>query len=48
MMKRRIFLDTNIIIDYLSNRIPFGEAAKQVFTISPRNNQLCISVLSFT
>jgi len=47
-MKRRIFLDTNIIIDYLSNRIPFGEAAKQVFTISPRNNQLCISVLSFT
>ena len=25
MMKRRIFLDTNIIIDYLSKRIPFGE-----------------------
>ena len=48
MMKRRIFLDTNIIIDYLSKRIPFGEAAKQIFTISPRNNQLCISALSFT
>ena len=47
-MKRRIFLDTNIIIDYLSKRIPFGEAAKQIFTISPRNNQLCISALSFT
>ena len=48
MMKRRIFLDTNIIIDYLSKRIPFGEAAKQIFTISPRNNQLCISALSVT
>jgi len=47
-MKRRIFLDTNIIIDYLSKRIPFGEAAKRIFTISPRNNQLCISALSFT
>ena len=29
MMKRRIFLDTNIIIDYLSKRIPFGEAANR-------------------
>ena len=48
MMKRRIFLDTNIIIDYLSKRVPFGEAAKQIFSLSPRKNQLCISALSFT
>lgn len=47
-MKRKIFLDTNIVIDYLANRVPFGEEALQIFSFSPRNNQLCISALSFT
>lgn len=47
-MKRRIFLDTNVVIDYLSKRVPFGEDAKQIFSLSPRYNQLCISALSFT
>jgi predicted nucleic acid-binding protein len=27
-MRKKIFLDTNIVIDYLSNRIPFGEDAR--------------------
>ena len=32
-MKKRIFLDTNIIIDYLSGRKPFGEnAVRSEFT----------------
>lgn len=47
-MKRRIFLDTNVVIDFLSKRAPFGEDAKQIFSLSPRYNQLCISALSFT
>ena len=47
-MKRRIFLDTNIVIDYLSKRMPFGEEAFRVFSLPPRFHQLCISALSFT
>lgn len=47
-MKRRIFLDTNIVIDYLSRRMPFAEEAMSLFSLSPRYNQLCISSLSFT
>lgn len=47
-MKRRIFLDTNIAIDYLANRTPFGEDAMKIFSLSPYQNQLCISALSFT
>lgn len=47
-MKRRIFLDTNIVIDYLSKREPYAADALAVFSLSPRQNQLCISALSFT
>ena len=47
-MKRKIFLDTNIVIDYLSKRVPFGEEAFRIFSLSPRYYQLCISALSFT
>lgn len=47
-MKRRIFLDTNIVIDYLSKREPFGEDALRIFSLSPQYHQLCISALSFT
>ena len=32
-MKRRIFLDTNVVIDYLSKRVPFGEDTKQIFSL---------------
>ena len=47
-MKRRIFLDTNIVIDYLSKREPFGEDALRIFSLFPKYHQLCISALSFT
>ena len=47
-MKRRIFLDTNIVIDYLSKREPFGEDALRIFSLSPKYHHLCISALSFT
>ncbi len=30
-MKPRIFLDTNVVIDYLAARAPFGEAAYRIF-----------------
>ena len=47
-MIRRIFLDTNIVIDYLSKREPFSEGALRIFSLSPKYHQLCISALSFT
>ena len=47
-MKRKIFLDTNVVIDYLAKRVPFGEEAFRIFSLSPRYHQLCISALSFT
>ena len=47
-MKRRIFLDTNVVIDYLSKRMPFSEEALRLFSLPPRFHQLCISALSFT
>lgn len=47
-MKKKIFLDTNIVIDYLSNRKPFGEDALRIFSLPPQQYQLCISALSFT
>lgn len=47
-MKQRIFLDTNIAIDYLAKRMPFGEYAMSIFSLSPYRYQLCISALSFT
>ena len=37
-MKRRIFLDTNVVIDYLSKRVPFGEDAKRIFSLSPHTS----------
>lgn len=46
-MKKRIFLDTNIIIDYLSGRKPFGENAYKIFLMH-NDAELCISALSFT
>ena len=45
----KIFLDTNIVIDYLSNREPFGEKAKQIFYLSESPDvELCVAALSFT
>lgn len=46
-MKGRLFLDTNIVIDYLSKREPFGEEAYALFQ-SRKEWQLCVSALSFT
>jgi len=47
-MKRRIFIDTNVIIDYLAQRVPFAEDAMNLFSLSSKYNQLYISALSFT
>lgn len=45
----RVFLDTNIVIDYLSKREPFGEKACRIFLLSQETEvELCISALSFT
>ena len=45
---KKIFLDTNVVIDYLAKRTPFGEDAVQIFSLSSQQNNLCISALSFT
>ncbi len=43
----KIFLDTNIVIDYLSNREPFGEKAKQIFYLSESPDvELCVGNVS--
>ena len=40
-------LDTNIVIDYLSNREPFGEKAKQIFYLSESPDvELCVGNVS--
>lgn len=45
----KVFLDTNIVIDYLSNREPFGGKAKQIFYLSETSDvELCVAALSFT
>lgn len=47
----KVFLDTNIVIDYLSKRKPFGENACLIFLLSQESEsemELCISALSFT
>ena len=46
---KRIFLDTNIVIDYLAKREPFAEDAYQLFSKGKAGKyKLCISSLSFT
>lgn len=40
-----IYVDTNILIDILSNREPFSTHSEQ-FLISTQNSQLCISAQS--
>lgn len=45
----RIFLDTNVVIDYLAKRQPFAADACRIMTVSDSQNwELCISSLSFT
>lgn len=45
----KIFVDTNIIIDYFSARTPFIEDAEKIFNLAKSDNhELCVSALSFT
>lgn len=45
----RLFLDTNVVIDYLAKRQPFAADACRIMTVSYGQNwELCISSLSFT
>ena len=44
----KLFLDTNIIIDYLAKRQPFADDVCQMVMLCCHNNyELCISSLSF-
>ena len=44
---KNIFLDTNVIIDFLTNRLPFSIDAAQLFELSKRGHiKIYISSLS--
>lgn len=46
---KRLYLDTNIVLDYLLDRPPFSLAAKQLFAAAQRKEvKLLVSSLSFT
>lgn len=45
----KVFLDTNVVIDYLAKRQPFAEDANRMIMLCcQREVELCISALSFT
>ncbi len=46
---KRIYLDTNVVIDFLANREPFCKAAHDIFLMGKDERvKLYISALSFT
>ncbi len=47
-MKQRLFLDANIMLDLLGERIPFYESAAKIATLADRGSiQLVVSALSY-
>jgi predicted nucleic acid-binding protein len=44
----KLFIDTNVVVDYLSQRQPFFKDAEKIFLLSKGKYELCISSLSFT
>lgn len=45
---KRIFLDTNVIIDFFADRVPFAEAAAILFEMGNRNLvELCVAAISY-
>lgn len=45
---KRLFLDTNIIIDLLAKREPFYKQAAQIFSLADKSNiQIFVSALTF-
>ena len=44
-----LFLDTNIVIDYLTNREPFSQSALRLFSLAENNKvRLNVSAISYT
>jgi predicted nucleic acid-binding protein len=44
---KQIFIDTNVIIDFLANRQPFSDAAAQLFELAKQNKiKIYISAIS--
>ena len=41
-MKKRIFLDTNVMLDFLGERIPFYDSIAKVLSLSERNEFIII------
>ena len=47
-MMKKIFLDTDVLIDFLSDRQPYSEQAVQLFEFAMRNKiSLLVSAISF-
>jgi len=48
MDKKKVWLDTNILIDFLTQRDSFGENATKIFTLAEdREIDVYMSILSF-
>ncbi|MEI6899918.1 MAG: PIN domain-containing protein [Bacteroidota bacterium] len=48
-MKERIFIDTNIVIDLLGERIPFYTPAARIFTLADKGKiQIIVSALTYS
>jgi len=46
---QEVFLDTNILIDYLTNREPFSQSALRLFSLAENKKiQLNVSAISYT
>jgi predicted nucleic acid-binding protein len=46
---KRVFLDTNVLLDFLADRNPFSEAAAQLFTAASQQKiRIHVSALSFS
>ena len=48
-MKKKLFLDTNVVIDLLGEREPFYDSAAKIATIADKGKiQLIVSALTYS
>jgi predicted nucleic acid-binding protein len=44
----KVFVDTNIVIDFLGNRLPFADSAEDLFSlVNEKRVELYVSAASF-
>ena len=49
MAYKKVFLDTNVVLDFLADRFPFNESAAKIFELNDRSKIKCYcSVITIT